>query len=64
MNDKLKLYRVSEHYLDFLREVEYKIPQNKDNGKARPFVGIVLSINGVKLHCPIVFAKGQRSNGF
>ena len=31
MNDKLKLYRVSEHYLDFLREVEHKIPQNKDN---------------------------------
>ena len=42
MNDKLKLYRVSEHYLDFLREVEHKIPQNKDNGKARPFVGIVI----------------------
>lgn len=48
MNDKLKLYRVTDHYLDFLREVEPKIPANKDNGKDRPFVGIVLSINGVK----------------
>ena len=45
MNDKLKLYRVTDHYLDFLRKVEPKIPENKDNGKARPFVGIILSIN-------------------
>ncbi|QIW15586.1 hypothetical protein A4G20_04200 [Pasteurellaceae bacterium RH1A] len=48
MSDKLKLYRIKEHYLDFLREVEPKIPMNKDNGKGGPFVGIVLSINGVK----------------
>ena len=53
MNDKLKLYRVTDHYLDFLREVEPKIPENKDNGKARPFVGIVLSINGVKYIAPL-----------
>ncbi len=44
MNDKLKLYRVTDHYLDFLRDVEPKIPMNKDNGKKRPFVGIVLPL--------------------
>ncbi|BFU61228.1 type III toxin-antitoxin system ToxN/AbiQ family toxin [Avibacterium paragallinarum] len=53
MNDKLKLYRVTDHYLDFLRKVEPKIPENKDNGKARPFVGIILSINGVKYIAPL-----------
>lgn len=53
MNDKLKLYRVTDHYLDFLREVEPKIPKNKDNGKDRPFVGIILSINGVKYIAPL-----------
>ena len=53
MNDKLKLYHVTDHYLDFLRKVEPKIPENKDNGKARPFVGIILSINGVKYIAPL-----------
>lgn len=53
MNDRLRLYRVTDHYLDFLREVEPKIPANKDNGKDRPFVGIVLSINGVKYIAPL-----------
>ncbi|WP_231924177.1 type III toxin-antitoxin system ToxN/AbiQ family toxin [Gallibacterium genomosp. 1] len=36
MSDRLKLYRVTDHYLDFLREIEPKIPANKDNGKKRP----------------------------
>ncbi|HDR1845311.1 TPA: type III toxin-antitoxin system ToxN/AbiQ family toxin [Pasteurella multocida] len=53
MTDKLKLYRVTDHYLDFLREVEPKVPANKDNGKDRPFVGIVLFINGVKYVAPL-----------
>lgn len=53
MNDRLRLYRVTDHYLDFLREVEPKIPANKDNGKKRPFVGIVFSINGVKYIAPL-----------
>lgn len=30
MNNKLKLYRVTNHYLNFLREIEPKIPVNKD----------------------------------
>ncbi|WP_410678859.1 type III toxin-antitoxin system ToxN/AbiQ family toxin [Avibacterium paragallinarum] len=53
MSDRLKLYRVTDHYLDFLREIEPKIPANKDNGKKRPFVGIVLSINGIKYIAPL-----------
>lgn len=53
MNDKLKLYRVKADYLDFLREVEPKIPVNKDNGKERAFVGIVFSINGMKYIAPL-----------
>lgn len=64
MNDKLKLYRVTDHYLDFLREVEPKIPINKDNGKARPFVGIVISINGVKYIAPLSSQKGKSQSDF
>lgn len=64
MNDKLKLYRVTDHYLDFLREIEPKIPMNKDNGKDRPFVGIVLSINGVKYIAPLSSKKGKGQSDF
>lgn len=61
MSDKLRLYRVTDHYLDFLREVESKIPMNKENSKQRPFVGIVLSVNGIKYLAPLSskIAKGQ-----
>ncbi|EFX92502.1 hypothetical protein HMPREF0027_0451 [Actinobacillus ureae ATCC 25976] len=64
MNDKLKLYRVTDHYLDFLREVKPKIPMNKDNGKNRPFVGIVLSINGMKYIAPLSSKKGKGQSDF
>lgn len=60
MNNKLKLYRVKSHYLDFLREIEPKIPMAKDNGKDRPFVGIVLSINGIKYIAPL---SSKKKNG-
>lgn len=33
MTEKLKLYRVKDHYLNYLRKFEPKIPINKDNGK-------------------------------
>lgn len=61
MSDRLRLYRISEDYLNFLREIEPKIPMNKDNGKSRPFVGIVFSINSMKYIAPLSSkrAKGQ-----
>lgn len=59
MNNKLKLYRVTNHYLNFLREIEPKIPMNKDNGKDRPFVGIVLSVNGIKYIAPLSSKLGK-----
>ena len=37
----LKLYRVDDSYLDYLRQVDSRVPINKDSGKARPFVGIL-----------------------
>lgn len=53
MNKKLKLYRVTDDYLNFLRKIDPKIPMNKDNSKARPFVGIVFSVNAVKYIAPL-----------
>lgn len=64
MSDKLKLYRVKDHYLDFLRKIEPKILMNKENGKNRPFVGIVLSINGVKYIAPLSSKIGKGQTDF
>lgn len=64
MNNKLKLYRVTNHYLNFLREIEPKIPMNKDNGKDRPFVGIVLSVNGIKYIAPLSSKLGKSQTDF
>ncbi|MFC0308515.1 type III toxin-antitoxin system ToxN/AbiQ family toxin [Gallibacterium trehalosifermentans] len=64
MSDKLRLYRVTDRYLNFLRKVEPKIPMNKCNGKERPFVGIVLSINGVKYIAPLSSKIGKGQTDF
>ena len=58
------MYRVSNEYLDFLRTIEPKIPMNKDNGKSRPFVGIVLFINGMKYIAPLSSKIGKKQTDF
>lgn len=67
MDDKnqenLKLYFVSNDYLDHLRQVEPKIPLNKPNKKPRPFVGVVLSINNNAYFAPLSSQKhGKRTD--
>lgn len=64
MTDKLRLYRVADEYLDFLRATEPKIPMNKDSGKSRPFVGIVLSINEMKYIAPLSSKIGKKQTDF
>jgi protein AbiQ len=64
MTEKLRMYRVSNEYLDFLRTIEPKIPMNKDNGKSRPFVGIVLFINGMKYIAPLSSKIGKKQTDF
>lgn len=49
----LKLYRVDDSYLDYLRQVDSRVPINKDSGKARPFVGILHFVNGREYVAPL-----------
>lgn len=55
----MKLYRVKDAYLDYLRAIEPKIPQQQkgSNTKIRPFVGIVLTINSVNYIAPLSSQK-------
>lgn len=62
--DHLKLYFVSNDYLDYLREIDHKIPLNKQGGKPRPFVGIILSINGNNYFAPLSSQKHNKRTDF
>ena len=53
---KLKLYRVSEKYIDFLRETDpVNVKHNK--GERRPYIGIVLEINNLSYFAPLASPK-------
>ena len=44
---KLKLYKISEKYIDFLRETDpVNVKHNK--GEKRPYIGIILEINNLQ----------------
>lgn len=57
----LKIYRVDDRYLDYLRNIDNRVPHNKDSGKVRPFVGVLHFINGREYIAPLSsqLAKGR-----
>lgn len=51
----MKLYNVTDAYVDYLRQFDSKVPDNK--AEKRPFVGIVFSINGYNFFAPLSSPK-------
>lgn len=56
----LKIYRVSEKYIGFLHSVDYRVQFNK--GQRRPYVGVVLEVNGYKYFVPMESPKENHQN--
>lgn len=50
-------YCVDSDYCNFLREKDKCVPYNTDKKSTRPFVGIVLSINGYNYYAPLSSPK-------
>ena len=50
-------YRADADYCDFLRESDPCVPYTMDKKKARPFVGIVLFMNGYNYYAPLTSPK-------
>ena len=50
-----KFYHVKEEYIEYLHRVDYRVQHNK--GQKRPYVGIVLEINGYKYYVPLESPK-------
>lgn len=57
---KLKLYHISETYINYMHGVDKKVQQNK--GERRPYVGIVFEINNYKYFAPLESPKDNHNN--
>ncbi len=57
--DKLRLYNVSDEYINFLRNFDKRVFSNKeeDRCKERKYLGIVLSINNFNYFVPLSSPK-------
>lgn len=47
----MRIYRIKDEYIDFLRKYDEKVSKNKE--ETRPFVGIVFEINNFKYFAPL-----------
>ena len=56
----LKIYRVSEKYVRYLHSVDYRVQFNK--GEHRPYVGVVLQIEGYDYFVPMESPKDNHEN--
>lgn len=56
----MKFYNIKEDYIKFLKQYDKKVADNK-NGK-RPYVGIVLEVNGMKYYTPFTSPKEKHKN--
>ena len=50
-------YRADADYCDFLRESDSCVPYTMNEKRTRPFVGIVLSLNGFNYYAPLTSPK-------
>ncbi|HFZ1935506.1 TPA: type III toxin-antitoxin system ToxN/AbiQ family toxin [Serratia marcescens] len=51
----MKFYVVSDRYITFLKTIDNKVPDNYQG--TRPFIGIVISVNGVDYVAPLSSPK-------
>ena len=54
---RFSLYCADSDFCDFLRKSDFCVPFTMDKKKTRPFVGIVLNINGFKYYAPLTSPK-------
>ena len=57
---KFQFYHINEHYVSYLHSIDNRVQYNK--GQRRPYVGVVLSINGVDYYVPLESPKDNHAN--
>ena len=58
----LKLYTANPDYLDFLRKADSCVPYIKDENHARPFIGILLTIENMDYFAPLASPKPKHQS--
>jgi protein AbiQ len=53
----LRFYRVESEFCTFLRQADPRIPYVQDGKNTRPFVGILISVNGLDYFAPLTSPK-------
>lgn len=51
----MRFYNIKDDYITFLRSFDTKVAENKQ--EARPYVGVVLEINGIHYYAPFTSPK-------
>jgi protein AbiQ len=54
---RLSFFRVEPSYVDFLRQEDGRVPFASGIKARRPFVGIVLAVNGIDYYAPLTSPK-------
>ena len=57
--DRLKFYNIDDQYIEYLYQFDKKVPFNKNS--KRPYIGIILEINGITYFAPMFSPKQQHS---
>ena len=47
------LFTIDTDYCDYLRKYDSKVPYNKEDKESRPFLGIVIDMNGFDYYAPL-----------
>lgn len=55
--EKMELYRVDTEYYNYLHYYEAKIPYIEDEKENRPFIGVILNVNGKNFFAPLTSPK-------
>ncbi|MGM9615681.1 MAG: type III toxin-antitoxin system ToxN/AbiQ family toxin [Oscillospiraceae bacterium] len=58
--ENLKLYRISDHYIRFLKSRDSRVQDNKN--RRRPYVGVVLYVGEYKYFVPMESPKPNHAN--
>lgn len=51
----MKFYHIEDDYIRYLRQYDDKVAENKQ--ESRPYVGVVLDVNGIKYCAPFTSPK-------
>ena len=62
---EMKFYKVDTNYLNELRKIDGRVPLNKEyvgsSNKVRPYIGIMLVVDGIDYLIPLTSRTNKRS---